>query len=464
VEAYDLIYEAYTQKSKAFLVTGTPGIGKSLFKYYFAWRWMQEREYNGFLWQETSDTIIHFSPKEGCSFFDHKKGTDILWLPLFVDMEEKSNPTLRGALFTVVFSSPNPDRYKELMKKPNSKGFLHPPWSMDEILDAHMKIKRLHQYDAKVVCSQYAIYGGVPRELFDESAGGATNMLAALETKGLYAVNAMLRGHWQQPKDDDASHMILHMVPRVKGELTYKRHLLQPASAYVVSWLKELDLFELRSTYEGYARLRKGPYGATAGHIFEQLSLYYLPGKKHTIRQLRESSGSTSGNISASDAVAFTREVSVGPLDIMGTFHMTPEGKIIRGEDKWAPVRGMFYRQARATTESYDSFAITKEGELLIFQVTIAPEHPVKSNGLKLLLDDLKGHYDSCSLVFVVPEVSDLNKIQKLTTTNDTETQKLPLIVQEYKLNSIQWRLSSPDFDDMTTRRQKLYASASDAF
>ena len=166
--------------------------------------------------------------------------------------------------------------------------------------------------------------------------------------------------------------------------------------------------------------------------------MYFLPEKKHTISLL----GTTDTT---------TKQIEIGPLDHKGAFHLTPGGRILP-DQIWEPEPGKFYYQFRSSMESFNSFALTIKRELIIFQVTIAAQHPIETRGLQLLLERLKGHYNTCILVIVCPVVSDLSTVQSMVTSVDAEASQLPEIMRQYNLNSVQWRLSSSEFDDLWTR------------
>ena len=279
IKIYDLIYDNVKNTNyNQFLVTGTPGIGNSLFSYYFMWRWMQEKEYVGLVWQRARYDVIGFTLTEGVFNYDRYMGEMIHNLPLIVDIEEKMYPTVIGPRFTLVCSSPDRKRYKVFQKSDRFKGYVQPPWTLFELVDAHKKIVVLKKYDLDVVHSQFAIYGGVPREVFQRGTYGDSSMVQAIRMKGASALSLFLLQDWEKAhNDNDLTPVLLHIDTTDHDTFCLEKGYLRPASGYVVSMLKERNLFNLRSTYETYVKLMRMSYLAeAAGTSFETLSILLL--------------------------------------------------------------------------------------------------------------------------------------------------------------------------------------------
>jgi hypothetical protein len=155
----------------ALLVTGVPGIGKSLFLIYFLISSMLEEgnashksfslEFNRGVYHKitfcglekklSGDSVeLTVSVEEGC---DPNVHHDIL----LADIARSEEPRKR-ARYTCIFSSPDRLRYKEKMKCPTSYKFTMPTWSEEELLLADSN--RTDWYD------RFTLFGGVPRQVF----------------------------------------------------------------------------------------------------------------------------------------------------------------------------------------------------------------------------------------------------------------------------------------------------------
>ena len=258
---YELIYDGYTQRRKDdFVVTGSPGIGKSMFSYYFMWRCMQDDNFTGFYWEPERKFVIHYSPLSGSSVISLPAHRGRYKIPHFVDFPEKNTPSVLGSTYRVVFSSPNPARFKELLKGDGAKGFIQPPWSLKEILEAHNKIQSYREkYDIKTVRSQYDIYGGVPRNVFAHSCDGADPMIEALDEKATYVIDASI-GCKMRMIDSEASYMIMHLYPRNTEDFSSTRSVLKPASQWVIDELERRDILKMDAKNANYIRWRQVPF------------------------------------------------------------------------------------------------------------------------------------------------------------------------------------------------------------
>ena len=74
---------------------------------------------------------------------------------------------------------------------------------------------------------------------------------------------------------------------------------------------------------------------------------------------------------------------------------------------------GEYMPMNHRNSESVDGYCY-KNGDLLLFQITVAQRHPVKANGLHLIIEQFKNEkFKNVFLIFVVPE-SDISDIPRL--------------------------------------------------
>lgn len=168
-KCYEGLYEIVLQEivsghinGSAMLFTGVPGIGKSMFMIYFICR--LSRDYR---MQETSFALEIFRGVY-CGFTLVSDGAEcvldcsrmdslhpLLSETLILSDLMLSEPPGRFGKFLLIFSSPNPLRYKEVMKAPTHFTFCLPTWSEAELL---LVDSARHNWYPRFVLA-----GGVPR-------------------------------------------------------------------------------------------------------------------------------------------------------------------------------------------------------------------------------------------------------------------------------------------------------------
>ena len=169
----------------ATVVTGVPGIGKSLFLVYF----LVCRVVNGLeiFWVQTVQNVLTLFERTDRASTSASNGVRATFRAtpydmgaetgsiandlLLVDMTDALHPSMH-AKHTIVFSSPNPLRYKELLKLKHHKLLTMPTWDGVELnaIGANNEIA--------------ARFGPAPRLIFDNDREGvltrAVNAKAAL--------------------------------------------------------------------------------------------------------------------------------------------------------------------------------------------------------------------------------------------------------------------------------------------
>ena len=159
---------------KRFVVMGTPGIGKTIFLHYFLWLLItrqtsiNDQVDRKIYLQCTTDGIFSFRGDRVVSIDAGVAQVTVLNdcnCILLVDMVEEKEP-LPCAGTTIVFSSPNPRRYRQLVNE-KSHRFVMNCWSLEEL-----KAVWLHSYqhisweDVKRI---YSKMGGVIRYVLGQN-------------------------------------------------------------------------------------------------------------------------------------------------------------------------------------------------------------------------------------------------------------------------------------------------------
>ena len=415
VEMYEVMEDMLKSGCQRIVVTGTPGIGKSQFLQYCMWRMAQKNE--AFLHETYPQIVSLYSPG---NLATHNYNNIPSGLPYLVDMEVEQLPFYDYAKwsprFTAIFSSPNPYRFKSIIKMDNSVELIMPPWENEEIFDAHKLISKFRSVDIDLVKSQLAIYGGVPRYVFEKSNEGSRPMKKALRSKGQLVAERMFMVDWvESGKDVDMSYTISHMIP--EDTVKFTGRLFSPASTFVLENLMETHSAIVFEKVLQIVRMKEN-----AGCLFEFVaSRFALADKTHNASRLESASKSF---ISAT-----SRTFTVGNF-----VSLPPEWR----NGKWMPKQDVLYYQNKVNLQSVDAFTII-DRELVFFQLTIGSQHSVKAKGLSDIFDMFScgdgglGLVDTCSLIFVVPPDSKMEKVQPLLNSENkvySSPSKIPKALQ----------------------------------
>ena len=147
-------------KFPGFIFTGVPGIGKSIFLIYFLSRYIFDKRFpdKRFACEFKSGHYHYFRPvgngKYYCSFDVPVKDFPLRDILVMSDIVAQEEPGYRSK-WSLVFSSPDPRRFKQFKKCHNTYTYTMPTWSEQE-LEA-VESDKSQWYDRFVKC------GGVPR-------------------------------------------------------------------------------------------------------------------------------------------------------------------------------------------------------------------------------------------------------------------------------------------------------------
>ena len=387
-EMYDIIMrmnkeEDVKKRRRRFLVTGTPGIGKSLFALYFIKRYLDENNCSapfGFQRDRGKADIVtsngNLYRDVPSAMYKSEKN-----LSFFCDGVEKFEPNGPGLpKLMIVTSSPDDARFKEFVKDNSVVRLTMPVWSSDELSRMYdaLEMERLHErvveikYERTVTNqSLYDIYGGVPRSI--ESLNGI-KMTEALENKGSIVAKNFFNVNrtFGTGPDIEKSYTLVHLVPKMKkdGSYNYFEKSAEVASSYVFDTIADIYNIRIFSTWRNYLA-KSGVRGIDAslqGHKFENNFFLDLP-KEMKLYALNKK-GSPSSKITDNDE----RIIKI------------PE--ITYKFDNYADISwksNVLYVPNGSNFESGDAFFIEgtkEESELYILQLTLAKTHPIKAKGL----------------------------------------------------------------------------------
>jgi hypothetical protein len=346
------------------------------------------------------------------------------------DISALSPPGSR-AKWTCIFSSPNPVRFKEIIKNKPTRSYTLPTWNE---LELHFLGSNIADwYDA------FALYGGVPRHIFGTASDFKQPLDKALLFKGAKSADSFFNFGFGGP-DPDQSYVLVHINPPRTESGSYIYH-----GTPVYSFASEaiLQTFVELNTNKMFAKaihlFNRGKPSAvlgagTAGICFEQLCLWLCPlqGKRMVASPL--------------------------PKPSVGTalyFHV-PSTRAMLSYD-WKRTKSLeanlFYVPRVTNLTSADAFYLVEGAEsgeytLVVLQITVAESHPVKAQGLLdiILAFPEKFKITSKALVFVVNPSCLMQDAQKLTNLKGEELEEgsIRLSLRDFKQYIVRYKLSEP--------------------
>jgi hypothetical protein len=202
----------------------------------------ESRRMKGFIYETSFNTLKVYSSKGNLKLFRHQFDEIPSGAPYFVDMTSLDLPFMDYGFnppFSIIFSSPNPLRFKEFLKLCDDERFgglqlIMPPWSLEEVEVGLSHLSEFQAAGRETVLRQFKIYGGVPRILVDKNDAGET-MKTTLERKARSILTSMLtqtRTRWDCPTDEEISYKLFHAYP--KNTSSFQGFGLMPASDYVL--------------------------------------------------------------------------------------------------------------------------------------------------------------------------------------------------------------------------------------
>lgn len=415
-ESYETIYQQIIEQSRLgfrnFLITGVPGIGKSTFSYYFLWKYFSDNPLGEILLEVSNNVIYYIQPNKTTTLLRIQCMT--IKCPYLVDLRDRQEPAAKLGLYTVVFSSPNPSRYKQFMKQYEiSRRYIMPTWSYEE----SQTLNEIRNIPEEELYARFELVGGVPRLIFSLDLQQLSDMISkTLNEKGSLIANKFFTSGYQM-SDDEISYLIIHLHPPINGYCSISDNY-KFASAYIWENFYEKYKQIILSQSANYFNGGPGAYrGSFDGFHFEAVCLTAIPLAEH-IHEV--TSLNNSGLI---------KELSI------------PPSRKVNFRDDQTVESDVLYIPTSKNFESGDAFYLSNN-ELFVLQITIAETHPVKANGLQKIFDFFRNGGISnftCHLVFVVPKDGKLVNKQNITTKEGKIAKHMSSAVVEF--DEHQWRL-----------------------
>ena len=417
------------------LFTGVPGIGKSWFLIYFIYRYINDEKFSSqpFAVQLSCNNCILFTPNSSSgTYMMEVKREEVIAkkILLLTDLKEDQSSIFSGK-WSLIFSSPNPIRYKEALKSDLSFRMILPTWSEEELLCVDPDSNKW--YDNFVYC------GGVPRNVFRDPADLRIAVEEAIRIKGPATVTQFFSfGHGDL--DANTNYMIIHINPpgleddsdwNFRGEKVYSF-----ASDIIFQKLtRDFDRKILNDAVNIFNRgVSSERYGAaTAGLLFEKFCLYAYP-LYNQVLKLQPLEQTTSDETQSNKMQSIYLQLP-SEMEHLDRFFV----------DKKDLKPDIFYQPRISNLESGDAFcmiAVTENGriayKLIILQITVAEKHAVKINGLQKIIaaypDEIATNIIEKALVFVTPKCGKLNSFQSYVNRDGkSPKQNIPKDIAEFK-------------------------------
>ena len=184
----------------SFLFTGVPGIGKSVFMIYFLCRYSTDDRFSDkrFATEFGRGEYCYYQPAKEAGEYYFSKQIDngiLRYTLLVVDMDEPSQPKSHVKC-TLIFSTPNPVRYKQFLQNSGGIMYVLPTWTVTEL--------RLINSNADTLYDRFEKLGGVARQVFRNNFN-VKNFDHLTEYSGETVIRKFLRYGfgWTDFEDDD---------------------------------------------------------------------------------------------------------------------------------------------------------------------------------------------------------------------------------------------------------------------
>jgi hypothetical protein len=277
-DSYEMIASSIMTSTNKIIVTGTPGIGKSLFLIYFLWFLVKKEKRILFIF---GPDIIYYDGKGGVFTFasggiPHPSNSDFwneaLWC-LF-DSKGKKESDLSIIPYDrckcIVATCPRRDIVNDFKKDLNPKWFVMPLWTKDE-LEA---IARLFP-DSDAWLDRFEILGGIPRHVLEITENSPTQILKeACSDCTLDNCIRKIGIHSRITESSKSLHALVHMTsvsPYTESSVCYA----SPTAVEIIVREKRIrskcEIRELLESSEGNPLI-----ASLCGYIFEPYAIELL--------------------------------------------------------------------------------------------------------------------------------------------------------------------------------------------
>jgi RHS (Retrotransposon Hot Spot) family protein len=452
-ESYRGICKALMEPSdkKKYLITGTPGIGKSYFAFHFI-RYLLN-EYNrgekvSILYQNCHvdmdyHVVLKRSQDNGI-VIEHYQGSRVQKVNYLRGEEHVSwyvfdgwhtrNELPQGCDgHTIVITSPDyRNQYKEFSRC--SVKLYMPPWDKSEITDlVNLLPNHYNEHKAK---QAFRLWGGVVREVLSSSTDGEKELDRAILRCNEDKVTKFVKAFGEVPPDD-VSHKVLHQKLKSSMRVDYRKTWIDFASDYVRTQF--MEKYISKSTVDTAMKAVENLYRYNNGH---QLAGYFFEetvhkhinhGIQYETRYLGMWNDSNSqGPVEAPNLTSGSPKYLTPKFSkTKKTISVNWNASNIFSEQV---EKKQYLRPSMPNFPAIDSFILTSHGSLLVlFQITVSEHHQVAVKDLMRIIRELNYYStpERVRFVFVVyKDIFNAFKLQQPSSGDNDELSKFERIKQ----------------------------------
>ena len=377
-KCYEDVFELLLKNinMKSFAISGTPGIGKSVFFVYILYRLMKDfsektlsLKPNRIVYQmgstyecfELQHLIVTRISKFEAEGLVREQGT-------FYIVDGQSTP-MPSSCITLFISSPRSQQYKEFVKQKMAKEWYFPVWTLEELQSCQSQC--YSGLSIEILKERYRVYGGVARWVFYRDY---SIIVPNIMEEALADVDAVkgVRSIGIPTKIFATTHTLLHII--VSGDGLYQFTHVDIASKYVG---EQLWIRHSAQMITNLQEMFGGSPNEISGHLFEIYGhmVFSIGGRTLKCRCLED---------------AKVTEITLDALNSQ---------RVTFGKDSIptaAALTGSYYEP----TDEDNFPAVDSLSPQGMFQFTVAAEHPIRG---VLILGSLSKLYDEPKLYFAVP-------------------------------------------------------------
>ena len=365
------------------ILTGTPGIGKSCFAYFFLLQLLGSDEevvyqvgnrhwyFDGAEWRRFRDAAV------SAAFLSTFRGWYIC------DMyKSQGNYVLEDSLRTIILSSPKLGRFKDILNNGAGRYFL-PTWTDEEMsIFIKMQEDRVNQEAARNIVKDW---GNVPRNVIVNPAGTLDQAIETITT--MSSLQEKMRAAVNE--DLGLPSTLIHLVPSSDYTTISARACSQKAAEMIFARLVKNEWDELVDL--AFSGSDSGLYTA-AGLVFECFAHEVLKkgGNRYRLRSL----GSGEDDKRASEEIDLHMKKSQAYFEFSTT-----------GLKEWKIMKNTYCKPKALNFPCVDALLLSDQEVLYMFQMTRTEEHPIKLGPLCKMLTALraKNKFERVCFVFVLP-------------------------------------------------------------
>ena len=315
---------------------------------------------------------------------------------LFADLQSKSDPFFRTLGITIVFSSPDENRYREFMKlRPMPPRLVLNPLVWEDIKDLGLMMIKENQEKGNVlqwnisdVEKNFILIGGIPRFVFTSHDTCNDVIENALKTKSLDIYNNIALNGLASLSGADQS--ISYRLLNMRSDDNQKYWFCFATDEIAARLMAKFTVYNGRETIRAIVNNVISP--KTKGDFFEIIG--------HALFVRRAEGYSLDKATSEIDTCAFSDTcISLSNEGTIIDVNLFKFDFYFLYSSFDNSLKKNSYYKMRAGAESVDSFTIIDD-KVYFFQFTTAKNHPVSAFGIHNLCDTISKCFGKETLTF----------------------------------------------------------------